>query len=862
MTLRGKTIIITSVVLLALVASLYFVSSKVLLEGFLQIERSNMERNVNRAQSALADAIDNLAVKISDWSYWDDSYKFMKDLNNEYVESNLQQQAFINLEINYILFFDSKGRLKFGKGHSSETLEEMEIPQELIKVLSNTNGFINPPNILEPMKGLIKTDRGPLMAASRHILSSDSEGPSRGTLVFAKYVDDKAVERLSKLAHIPVEAYRLDREIVDPSIRAIGESVKANGTAQVVPQSESYVHGYGLSTGIDGEPLLLIRVGSIRDVYAEAQRTEKSMLVAVISAGLVFGLVMLLILERSVISRIASLLRDLKEIQTSRNLRNRVTAVGTDEISYLGVGINEMLSGLEETQVELIGAKIAAEEANQAKSDFVANISHEVRTPLNGILGMAELTLRDTLPSKARESIRVIRDSGQYLLTIINDLLDFSKVESGKLTIESVHFSLGKILRDTVELLSIRAKEKNIYLELEIAEDVTDIAFSDPVRIRQIVTNLVGNSLKFTEKGGVSIKVSKTADFGESEQVRIDVIDTGIGIPESKLGLIFEPFSQADGSTTRKYGGTGLGLTITKRFIELLDGQILVTSEVGKGSVFSVTLPIAHGEKELIEATEDVAFFQSVEGLKVLVADDVAVNRDVARRILEQMGCEVELAVGGAEAVKIASERDFDLIFMDLQMPDVDGYEASRGIRRFEEQTGRIKVPIVALSAHISEGEIEKYRKAGIDKHAEKPLNLSKINQILSGTTPKERMRNDNVPVFAFEELYEQFGNDIDMVREIVEVFRDDYEILYNDLSWAVKNDQRELIKRTAHALKGGLLNSGALAAAEVVSHIEEFDDNAPLEAINEAFIKVSSLMNTYWEAFDLKMNQKDPKLV
>ena len=733
MKLRTKILIFVAsciAVFCGLFVSLAYV---ILLPAAERTEALVMEQNRRRFESRLETRLGGLSQSGGDWAYWDDAAKFVTDRNAKFIRENLNAASFKESAIEFVMIWDSQDQPVVGRMQRWPTEEPVVVPAEMVAELASIpRVFQHAPE--GELLGLTRTSLGVLMLSAQPIANSNGTGPVRGTMLVGSLL--RGAELTELHAHEP---FGVELAPAAEQPRPGAWQATADDGRPVLVLSETELAGRftlpDLKTGVAAT----VELRAPRTLYLQQVQSIHLVLVAVGASSVVLMIVVGLLVEVLFLRRLVRLQLEVRELRDEAGIQRLEATGGTPEFRRLGQDIAAMARGWREAQLQ-------AEAASQAKGAFLATMSHEIRTPMNGVLGFTSLLRGTALTSEQNEYVTTIEQSGEILLALINDILDLSKLELHRVELERQPVVLQDLINEIGVLFSPRLRAKGVRLAFDCAAEVPPAVLADALRLRQVMFNLVGNAAKFTQHGEVRVRISRMTDAadltGKTCSLCFEIMDTGIGLSEEQRVRLFQPFTQADSSTTRQFGGTGLGLAISQRLVSLMGGTIGVESQSGQGArfFFSIRVPVMEEPPNATALATAVPLQTAPRyGERILVVEDNVVNRRMISMMLSRLHCDADYAENGAEAVTKAATVDqtYSLVLMDVVMPEMDGLDATRAIRAHELSRGLSPVWIVALTASALVGDRERCFSAGMNDFLSKPFRLEELIAVLDRIPPR-----------------------------------------------------------------------------------------------------------------------------
>jgi CheY-like chemotaxis protein len=757
MSLGKKTIILFLVLGISFCFGAYAALKLTVFPPFEAFENRSAKETLDRVSRLLESDLRALAVMNLEYSSWNDTYEYAQGQMPSYPEENIDPQYWHALDIHFMGVFGKDGNLLNASLGEPVTGADLALDEVCDPPFGPSHPLNADMAAGDFVAGMLQTRIGLMQITSYPILPSDGSGRSAGNMFLGKFITDDYVQKLGERATANVALYSWTAGDLPIWIEeAKGALIDSEESTHLVVDEQT-VYGFRMIRSVFGDPAIIVGADTPREIIEIGRNTVWTAMLSLAIASLVFVMAAWLLMHRLITRPVTKLTDLILGMRRSGDLSVDAGTHRSDEVGVLAREFGELTVDLKSARDELEEARDNALAMSDAKSDFLARMSHEIRTPMNGVLGMTEL-LRDTaLNDNQQRFAKTIHESAESLLQIINDILDISKIEAGKIELDIAPFNLRNVVEECLELLAETAHSKGLELICAIPVDTHTQVRGDAVRLRQVLMNLVGNAVKFTERGEISIRVVES-DAPHSNY-RIEVSDTGIGIRSENAAKIFEPFSQEDGSTTRRYGGTGLGLSISKQLVELMGGEIGLDSTPGEGCVFWFTAQLPQDE-----ATSELPRPGLFIEKSVLIVDDNAANREILCHQLEGWGMLVTAASSGAEAIELLSAQSraveaFDVMLLDMSMPGMDGLQLARTIRQFSNYSS---TPIVMLSslsrADLSTEQTQLASHDWLTKPVRQARLFDVLNSVLSNVAAETGAAGSASPVAAANDQIESGG--------------------------------------------------------------------------------------------------------
>lgn len=715
-----------ALVLLLLTGAQFLATGHMTERQLLEIESGAAFARLRRLHRALDVLEEDLSSTTADWAQWEGLNRFARGEYPDFAVHNLPLVTYTGLRLDLMAIVDAQGRGVYSGMLSEDARSVVSAPEELLALIERDGALGHASAGVASVRGLVRTSAGVFLICVEPVRNYEGEVLSNARLLMGRSLPlfvRPSLERVTGevLAVLPPQT-RLPR---------IGQTTSGDG-GDLLHLTDGELEGVTMLSDIWGQPIAQLHLQAPRPTQTLVRDSHRRLLLTALVIGALLCLTVVIIVRSRVVApleRLAAAVERLGEGDPGARVPVERTS---REFETLSTAINSMLEQREQQQA-LQRDRDAAVEANRLKSEFLATMSHEIRMPMNGVLGMCELLQRTPLDGKQRRLADAIVRSARSLLDILSDILDFSKIESGRLELESAPFAPAEFVQAVAEPFAAAAERKGLVFQVELDSALPGVVIGDALRLRQVLNNLLANALKFTAAGSVTLSCSVTRVEVDRITLRFVIADTGVGVPESAREHIFNAFAQAESSTTRRFGGTGLGLAIVRRLATLMGGDVALQSELDRGSKFTLTVPLQRAPEAMRvdAATATGVLFAAGSAPLVLLVEDHAVNREVLHEMLELFGCRVTSVENGAEALRQAAVQDFDVILMDCHMPVMDGYTAVSELRALERAAQRTTAFIIALTADVTAENRARCLSVGVDEIAAKPITQLRLRALI-----------------------------------------------------------------------------------------------------------------------------------
>ncbi|MEZ7891773.1 MAG: response regulator [Candidatus Wallbacteria bacterium] len=864
MNILKKTTIIIISVLATLITAMYFTISEILITSFENFETQYIEQDVKRVTTYFDTILDEFSSRHIDWAAWDDLYKYIEDNNEQFAKSNLSPEMITLLKDHFMVILNNDGKILHNVYLDNNYKEIKGMPDE---ISSHFKTLTKHSDVHSSVSGLINLNDTLFLISSRPITTTDSKGKIRGTLIVGRYFSTELTERMSNANMVKVSYKNYNDKKLPADLQT---AIKELNKSQIFTyrNAKNMIAGYSVLKDIYGKPSIILKIERKMIASEILNISINYLITSLVICGISFGIIMIIFFKTSLLTRMLNIIEDINKIAESGNNLLRINTTGEDELSRLTFSINKMLEAL-----------YHAENATNAKSAFLANISHELRTPINSIVGFSDLLLKTTLNSHQRQLLSSLKISSEAMLALINNTLDLSKIEAGKLELEEIEFDINKIMADIHNIMNVKAKEKDLILVNNITPQFQNYLIGDPLRLKQILLNLISNAIKYSDKPNsrVTLSIAAESETKIDFMLSFSVSDDGVGIDEEKIDDIFKPFDQLGPANTRKYGGTGLGLTIANHLVKLMGGEkINIKTIKNRGSVFYFNLRLKKGGciKENAKTEEDhlktVEHFSALyKNLKIMIVEDNKFNMQLLQEALKDNGHTLYWAEDGRSAINIITENKPDVVLMDIQLPVLNGIETTRALRAAGDNT-----PIIAMTANALKGDREKCIEAGMDDYLSKPFNVNDLEPFIINVISKKKITageaadakevpaapaNENIQtaqeqtyqenelkVFNMEQLFTYMNGSEKLMKKTVSMFISDTSDYFMSVKDAIDKSDFEKIINAAHRFK----SIAAFACAEKVSNLLAIIENSAKEKniteLNKLKIEITTEFEKY----------------